>query len=111
MQVNETTTDAGSSTTNGAVDTLHAAQGTFSSTTPSILSGADGARLDHFATSNFPNIADYAFLSDCETNCLIAPSGAVEWFCLPRPDSPSVFTACDGPGACFCSCPGSKNVF
>jgi GH15 family glucan-1,4-alpha-glucosidase len=41
----------------------------------------------------FPAIADYAFLSDCETSCLIAPSGAVEWMCLPRPDSPSVFTA------------------
>ena len=41
----------------------------------------------------FPPIADYAFLSDCETTCLIAPSGAVEWMCVPRPDSPSVFGA------------------
>jgi GH15 family glucan-1,4-alpha-glucosidase len=43
--------------------------------------------------SPFPPIADYAFLSDCETICLIAPSGNVEWFCLPRPDGPSVFGA------------------
>ncbi|HET6966539.1 MAG TPA: glycoside hydrolase family 15 protein [Acidimicrobiales bacterium] len=43
--------------------------------------------------SAFPPIGDYAFLSDCETNCLIAPSGAVEWMCVPRPDSPSVFGA------------------
>jgi GH15 family glucan-1,4-alpha-glucosidase len=43
--------------------------------------------------SPFPPIADYAFLSDCEVNCLIAPSGAVEWMCLPRPDAPSVFSA------------------
>ncbi len=43
--------------------------------------------------SAFPPIGDYAFLSDCETTCLIAPSGAVEWMCLPRPDSPSVFAA------------------
>ncbi len=43
--------------------------------------------------SAFPPIGDYAFLSDCETNCLIAPSGAVEWMCVPRPDSPSVFAA------------------
>ncbi|HWE55086.1 MAG TPA: glycoside hydrolase family 15 protein [Acidimicrobiales bacterium] len=43
--------------------------------------------------SSFPPIADYAFLSDCETNCLIAPSGAVEWMCLPRPDSASLFGA------------------
>jgi GH15 family glucan-1,4-alpha-glucosidase len=41
--------------------------------------------------SPFPPIAQYAFLSDCEVNALIAPSGNVEWLCLPRPDSPSVF--------------------
>lgn len=39
----------------------------------------------------FPPIADYAFLSDCENTCLIAPTGAVEWLCLPRPQDPSVF--------------------
>jgi GH15 family glucan-1,4-alpha-glucosidase len=43
--------------------------------------------------SPFPPIADYAFLSDCESTCLIAPSGAVEWMCIPRPDSPSIFSA------------------
>ena len=43
--------------------------------------------------SLFPPIADYAFLSDCENTCLIAPNGAVEWMCLPRPDSPSMFGA------------------
>jgi GH15 family glucan-1,4-alpha-glucosidase len=41
----------------------------------------------------FPPIADYGFLSNCEQNCLIAPDGSVEWLCLPRPDSPSVFSA------------------
>jgi alpha,alpha-trehalase len=43
--------------------------------------------------SAFPPIADYAFLSDCETCCLVAPSGNVEWMCLPRMDSPSAFGA------------------
>ncbi len=43
--------------------------------------------------SNFPPIDDYAFLSDCETSCLIARNGSVEWMCVPRPDSPSVFGA------------------
>jgi GH15 family glucan-1,4-alpha-glucosidase len=45
------------------------------------------------AADSFPPIADYAFLSDCETTALIAPSGNVEWMCLPRMDSPSVFGA------------------
>jgi alpha,alpha-trehalase len=43
--------------------------------------------------SIFPPIADYGFLSNCEQSCLVAPDGSVEWLCLPRPDSPSVFGA------------------
>ena len=43
--------------------------------------------------SPFPPIADYGFLSDCETTALIAPTGNVEWLCVPRVDSPSVFGA------------------
>ncbi|HEX6579458.1 MAG TPA: glycoside hydrolase family 15 protein [Actinomycetota bacterium] len=41
--------------------------------------------------SPFPPIADYAFLSDCHTGALIAPDGAVDWLCVPRYDSPSIF--------------------
>ncbi len=41
--------------------------------------------------SQFPPIGDYAFLSDCENTCLISAAGSVEWMCIPRPDSPSVF--------------------
>ncbi|HEV3227397.1 MAG TPA: glycoside hydrolase family 15 protein [Acidimicrobiales bacterium] len=54
--------------------------------TVSPLSGPQGA-------SPFPPIAELGFLSDCETSALIAPTGNVEWLCLPRFDSPSVFGA------------------
>jgi GH15 family glucan-1,4-alpha-glucosidase len=43
------------------------------------------------APSPFPPIDSYAFLSNCHTGALIAPDGAVDWLCVPRFDSPSVF--------------------
>jgi alpha,alpha-trehalase len=53
-----------------------------------------GAQTDHgIRSSAFPPIGDYAFLSDCETTALVAPNGNVEWLCLPRMDSPSVFAS------------------
>jgi alpha,alpha-trehalase len=68
---------------------------------------ADGAIGDHqpdsvahaaaargpVAGGSFPPIAEYAFLSDCEANALVAPTGRIEWMCLPRPDAASVFAA------------------
>ena len=46
-----------------------------------------------YGDSRFPPIEDYAFLSDCHTGALVAPDGAVEWMCLPRFDSESIFAA------------------
>jgi len=50
-----------------------------------------GAADHGIRISPFPPIGDYAFLSDCVTTALIAPNGNIEWLCLPRMDSPSVF--------------------
>ena len=43
--------------------------------------------------SPFTPIAHYGFLSNCHTGALVAPDGAVDWLCVPRFDSPSVFGA------------------
>lgn len=38
-------------------------------------------------------IEDYALLSDCRTAALVSCDGAIDWFCPPRFDAPSVFGA------------------
>jgi alpha,alpha-trehalase len=43
------------------------------------------------APSPFTPIAGYAFLSNCHTGALVAPDGTVDWLCVPRFDSPSIF--------------------
>jgi alpha,alpha-trehalase len=53
----------------------------------------DSARSSTVGGSPFPPIADYGFVSDCEVCALVAPSGNIEWMCLPRMDGPSVFAA------------------
>ena len=62
------------------------------------LTGSRRSSRSTLRGSPFPPIAEYGFLSDCEVSALIAASGTVEWMCLPRMDSPSVFAAHPGPG-------------
>ncbi|MBA3328037.1 MAG: glycoside hydrolase family 15 protein [Solirubrobacterales bacterium] len=44
-------------------------------------------------------IADYGFLSDCHSAALIDRAGSVDWWCVPRFDSASVFARLLGPDA------------
>jgi alpha,alpha-trehalase len=54
---------------------------------------ADAQEPSAAAPSPFPPIAEYGFLSNCHTGALVGPDGSVDWLCVPRFDSPSVFGA------------------
>ena len=44
-------------------------------------------------------IGDYGFLSDCQAAALVDRQGSVDWWCVPRFDSASVFGRLLGPEA------------
>lgn len=46
---------------------------------------------DRQADFRQPPIGDFGFLSDCHSAALVDRSGSIDWWCVPRFDSPSVF--------------------
>src|SRR5215471_20115375 len=41
----------------------------------------------------YPEISDHGLIGDLQTAALVSTDGTVDWFCIPRFDSPSVFAS------------------
>lgn len=57
-----------------------------------------GPRTDQIASTSKP-IASFGLLSDCSSAALVGTDGSIDWLCLPRFDSPAVFSALLDPRA------------
>jgi len=55
------------------------------------MSGSASPRTAGGPDRQQPAISEYGFLSDCHSAALVERTGSLDWWCVPRFDSPSVF--------------------
>src|SRR5438552_7025235 len=48
---------------------------------------------EDLSSRSYPDIGNYGVIGDCRSAALISKSGAIDWLCWPRFDSPAVFAA------------------
>jgi GH15 family glucan-1,4-alpha-glucosidase len=61
----------------------------------------------------YPPVADYALIGDCHGAALVSKGGSIDWCCMPRFDSPSLFGRLldwDKGGHCSISPKGSAEI-
>ena len=47
--------------------------------------------LENVNSNTYPPISDYGLISDMRSSALISRQGSIDWFCLPKFDSASIF--------------------
>jgi GH15 family glucan-1,4-alpha-glucosidase len=68
---------------------------------------------DDRGSPRYAPIGDYAIIGDCRSAALISRGGSIDWLCVPRFDSPSIFAAlidADRGGRCRVRATGNAEI-